>query len=297
MLSVIPFEDVVRVILEDNAQSSMYYIEIQSSELSFIEPYNVNWYHAFLAPEVKVGPAPNTMTSFEKNFETMTNIYGDEYVEKLSIKFSNDWDNPVSPGVGYTLITKMALQSRTTEITRYNSSTPTVVEGNSLLVNRVTFTATSPYGEYFRKVQPQFTGTIPRKGKVGLGVGISIPNTPFSISLGSLPTKATETIGSSATYFDLDNYADAPKMPMAITIDYTDGNIWMESAANEGLAHNIVIESSLKTHDSYIKYERKGFSYRWDYYVVSDGNCNGVAVTMISEKQSFQNTLYYDLEP
>lgn len=86
-------------------------------------------------------------------------------------------------------------------------------------------------------------------------------------------------------------------MPMAITIDYTDGNIWMESAANEGLAHNIVIESSLKTHDSYIKYERKGFSYRWDYYVVSDGNCNGVAVTMISEKQSFQNTLYYDLEP
>ena len=86
VLSVIPFEDVVRVILEDNAQSSMYYIEIQSSELSFIEPYNVNWYHAFLAPEVKVGPAPNTMTSFEKNFETMTNIYGDEYVEKLSIK-------------------------------------------------------------------------------------------------------------------------------------------------------------------------------------------------------------------
>ncbi len=299
VLSVIPFDSTIRIILEDNGQKNMYYIEMEADEFATVKPYNVNWYHSFLAPEVETIdlPSPNTITSANKYFTTSTSIYGDEYVEKLTIKFSNDWDNPVSPGVGYTAITKMTLQSKTTEITRYGSSNTTVVDGNSLFVNRVNYTATSPYGEYFRKVETQYTGTVYRNGSVGIGVGIAIPHTPFSIDLVSLPTSETETLGSSATYFDLDNYADAPKMPMAIKVDYTDSNIWMEEADNEGSPHNIVIESSLKTHDNYIRYERKGFAYRWDYYVASDGNCNGVAVTMISEPQSFRNTLYYDLEP
>lgn len=56
MLSVIPFEDVVRVILEDNIENSMYYIEMQAGELSSVKPYNMNWYHSFLSPEVESGP-------------------------------------------------------------------------------------------------------------------------------------------------------------------------------------------------------------------------------------------------
>lgn len=45
----------------------------------------------------------------------------------------------------------------------------------------------------------------------------------------------------------------------------------------------------------YILLGTKGYAYRWDYRVASDGNCNGVSVTMFSDPQYFQNTLYYTL--
>ena len=298
VLSIIPFTDMLRIILKDADDNNMYYVELNDIVISSVEAYNVNWYHSFLAPAVESVETitPNTITSHNKTFSTTTTIYGDVYKEILVLKFYNDWDNPVTSGVGYTAITKMTVQSKTTELTRYGTTTPVVAAGNSLFVNQITYSAVTPYGEYLRKVEPQFTGTVYRSGSVGIGVGIAIPHTPFSIDLLSLPTSETKTIGSSAVYFDLDDYADAPKMPMAIKVDYTDSNIWLEDAANEvNSPHGIVIECSLKTHDSYIQTGQKGFGYRWDYRVASDGNCNGVAVTMFSEPQYFKNTLYYTL--
>ena len=181
VLSVIAFEDIVRVILGDNNKHNMYYIEFGSDTLTSVKPYKVTWYHSFLAPEVEVSdkPIPNTVSDHDREFSTSTTIYGDKYDEILVLRFSNDWDNPVSAGVGYSAITKMRLLSKTTSITRSGSSKATTAQGNSLFVNRIKYTATSPY--------------------------------------------------------------------------------------------------------------------RWDYYVASTGNCNGVDVTMISEPQYFSNHLYYTL--
>lgn len=292
-LSVIAFEDIVRVILGDNDKNNMYYIEFGSDTLTSVKPYKVNWYHSFLAPEVEAADNfhPNSLTDHDKEFSTSTTIYGDKYEEILVLRFSNDWDNPVSAGVGYSAITKLRLYSKTTSITRSGSSKATTAQGNSLFVNRVKYTATSPYGEYFRKVDTQFTGTHNKTASVGIGVGVSIPNTPLSIDLLSLPTKATEKIGSSSIYFNLDDYAADPQAPMAIKVEYMDSSIRLDTAGTD----NIVIENSLKTHDNYIRYEQKKLSYRWDYYVASTGNCNGVDVTMISEPQYFSNHLYYTL--
>ena len=144
VLSVIAFEDIVRVILGDNDKNNMYYIEFGSDTLTSVKPYKVNWYHSFLAPEVE---------------------------------------------------------------------------------------------------------------------------------------------------FDLDKYSSSSKVPMAIKVEYMDTNIRLDTAGS----HSVVVENSLKTHDNYIRYEQKKLSYRWDYYVASTGNCNGVDVTMISEPQYFLNHLYYTL--
>ena len=293
VLSVIAFEDIVRVILGDNDKNNMYYIEFGSDTLTSVKPYKVNWYHSFLAPEVEAAGNfhPNSLTDHDKEFSTSTTIYGDKYEEILVLRFSNDWDNPVSAGVGYSAITKLRLYSKTTSITRSGSSKATTAQGNSLFVNRVKYTATSPYGEYFRKVDTQFIGKHNKTASVGIGVGVSIPNTPLSIDLLSLPTKATEKIGSSSIYFNLDDYAADPQAPIAIKVEYMDSSIRLDTAGTD----NIVIENSLKTHDNYIRYEQKKLSYRWDYYVASTGNCNGVDLTMISEPQYFLNHLYYTL--
>lgn len=293
VLSVIAFEDIVRVILGDNDKNNMYYIEFGSDTLTSVKPYKVNWYHSFLAPEVEAVDNfhPNSLTDHDKEFSTSTTIYGDKYEEILVLRFSNDWDNPVSAGVGYSAITKMRLLSKTTSITRSGSSKATTAQGNSLFVNRIKYTSTSPYGEYFRKIDTQFTGTVYKTASVGIGVGIAIANTPFSIDLLSLPTKETKTIGSSSIYFDLDKYSSSSKVPMAIKVEYMDTNIRLDTAGS----HSVVVENSLKTHDNYIRYEQKKLSYRWDYYVASTGNCNGVDVTMISEPQYFLNHLYYTL--
>lgn len=300
VLSIISFTDIIRIILKDNRQNNMYYVEMDDNRFSTVEAYNISWYHSFLAPSVETmdTATPQTVTSTYKTFSTTTTIYGDVYKEILLLQFYNDWDNPVTTGVGFTATTKMILKSKTTEITRYGTSTPVVQVGNSLFVNQVTYSAVTPAGEYFRKVESQFKGTIYRSGSVGIGVGIGIPNTPFSVDLLSLPQKETQTIGSSASYFSVDeNYAAAAQKTMAIEVYYTDSNTWLENAENEsGVLHQIIIENYLKTHDNYIILGNKGFGYRWDYRVASDGNCNGVAVTMFSEPQSFRNTLYYTLK-
>lgn len=288
ILSVIAFGDIVRVILGDNDRNNIYYIEFGSDSLTSIKPYRVNWYHDFLSPGVE---ADDSTTGNDKEFSVSAVVFGDKYEEILVLRSSNDWDDPVSAGAGYSVISSMRLLSKTTEITRAGSSAVTTAEGNSLFADRISYTAVSPYGEYFRKIDAQFTGTVYKTASVGIGVGIAIANTPFSIDLLSLPTKETKTIGSSSIYFDLDKYSSSSKVPMAIKVEYMDTNIRLDTAGS----HSVVVENSLKTHDNYIRYEQKKLSYRWDYYVASTGNCNGVDVTMISEPQYFLNHLYYTL--
>ena len=86
VLSVISFEDIVRIILKDNNKKNMYYIELNAGNFASVEPYNTNWYHSFLAPQIETLdlPEPYTLTSSTKNFSTSTTIYGDQYVEILS---------------------------------------------------------------------------------------------------------------------------------------------------------------------------------------------------------------------
>lgn len=307
LLSVISFGDIVRVVLKDVNENNMYYIEFSEIRLASLEAYNVNWYHDFLAPEVEevYQPSPYTQTDHDKTYSTTTTIYGDVYKEILVINFPNDWDNPVTTGSGFNLITKMVLESKTTEITRSGTTTPIVQNGNSLFVNQIRFVATPPYGEYARKADTQFTGTEFSPGSVSLDVGFAIPRLPFlSFNISEWASVGTSTIGSSTTYFELDGYeredevTGEPKLPMAIRVNYTDPNIWLEDATNEvgiNYHHKVVIETTLKTHDNYVSLGTKGYAYRWDYCVGSDGNCNGVAVTMFSEPQYFQNTLYYTL--
>ena len=308
MLSILLFDPTVRIILKDIGENNIYYIEFDNSDLADLKAYKINWYHSFLAPEVEsvLQPSSRTVSSPELPYSATTTIFGDIYKENLILVFDNDWDNPVYTGKGFSVITKMILKSKTTEITRYGTTTPIVEDGNSLFVNQVCYTARTAYGEYFRKTDPQFTGTVYSPADVGLDVSFAIPRIPFlSFNINDWTRIGTKTIGSgSATYFDLSSYQETddttnePKLPMASFVDYTDSNIWLEDATNEvGMAnhHKIVIEHTLKTHDDYILVGAKGFSYRWDFRVASNGNCNGVAVTMFSDPQYFQDTLIYTL--
>lgn len=298
VLSVLPIENFIRIILENNNENDMYYIEFSNEYAPDITPYNQNWYLDYLDFEITEMSIPATRSTSQptKTYTTSTNVYGDVYKETLVIKFSNDWDNPVSSGVGFRVINKMILNEKTTKITRAGSSSTTTLDGNSLLVNSVVYKAVTPKGEYFREADTQFRGEKTNSSVIEIGMSFGIPNSPFSISFSSTDENITKTIGSSSTYFDIDDFNTTDELAMAISLDFSDPSLSLTDAANEeSLPHQIVVDNSLKTHDNYIYKGSKAFTYKWNYQITSTGNCHGVGVNIVSSQQSYTGNLYYTL--
>lgn len=208
VLSILPIENFIRIVLENNYQNDMYYVDFSKEYAPIISSYNQNWYLDYLDFEITEMSPPATRTTSQptKTYTTSTNVYGDVYKETLKIEFANDWDNPVYAGTGFSVINKMTLIDKTTTITRAGSSSSTTLEGNSLLVNSVVYKAVTPKGEYFREADTQFRGKKTNSSVIKIGVGLDIPNSPFSISFSSTDKNITKTIGSSSTYFDIDNF-------------------------------------------------------------------------------------------
>lgn len=281
ILSVIAFGDIVRVILGDNDRNNIYYIEFGSDSLTSIKPYRVNWYHDFLSPGVE---ADDSTTGNDKEFSVSAVVFGDKYEEILVLRSSNDWDDPVSAGAGYSVISSMRLLSKTTEITRAGSSAVTTAEGNSLFADRISYTAVSPYGEYFRKIDARFDGDNGKEASAVISAGVSTPDRPLFIDDLSLAEAASGGAERTAAYLD----TAGGSVPMAVMVEYTAPGIRLDEAAD-----GIVIESSLKTHDDYIKYGRKELVCRWDYHVSSVGS-GGAEAAAISVPQYFR--IYYTLE-
>ena len=293
VLSLLPFKDTLRVVLADNTGQNMYYLDLAMDQPDNAGAYRVNWYLSFLEPKIEESLTPDSAEnrSASKIFAATASVYGDTYREVLTLSFVSDWDSPVSAGMGYMAKATMKLASKTTEVTRAGESVPTVWEGNSLQISHIIYTAATPYGEYIRKIESRLGNMAGENHTVGFGVGVGMPDAPFSIDALSLTTEETRrTDRSAVTFYPNGDY------PMAAKLDYSDGGLVMGRAAHDhdvsASLSSITVETTLKTADDYIRPGQKGFSYRWDYCVTS----GGTAAAPIAAPQSYQNTLFYTLE-
>ena len=197
VLSVLPFEDLLRIVLLDNGGQAMHYLDLASSQTGGVRAYQLNWYRAFLEPKIEdLATSGDTSRSADRAFAATATVYGDTFREVLVLSFLSEWDDPVSAGMSYTAKTTMKLASKTTEDTRRGESAPTVWEGNSLRVTSVAYTAVTPYGEYIRKIESRAKGLSDEAGTVEYSVGSAVSSAPPFHRLSFADGGGDQTFGS-----------------------------------------------------------------------------------------------------
>lgn len=300
LLSVLQFTEVIRIILKDNAANNMYYIEVPNCYSEEIQPYNQNWYLEFVSSEIEtenpIVPFAES-TRHEKTYTQTTTIYGDKYKEIIVLQFQYEWPDEMNNSTGDSFNTTLGIKSKTTEITLYGQTRPTIYDGNSMYVNNVVLKAATPKGEYFRRVDTYYDGDESKSfGGFSIDFALSIPGTPLGISYNPPTNGNTKTSSDKSDSFPCPDKVNGEKT-VTLECDFRDVNRWLDEAAtNDGmLQHYIDVDLSVETYTPDQVLGRKGLSFLWNFMVGSTGNCNGVAVDPTFQNSSFSNTVYYNL--